>query len=214
MAVPEILLPSNLMSLSRVFMIPAVWYFMARPGETASWICVGIMILAAVTDGLDGYIARKMGTVSRLGIALDPIADKIFAGALVLLLITYRDFPIWLAGVIIGRDLLILAVGAALLRGRKISLPSNLTGKYAFTAIAMLIGSYVKHYEFGIMMSTAVMLPLLALSVIGYARVALTIRAGGTPQPFADRPIYKWLRTAFGWSFGLIYFGLLAWELW
>jgi CDP-diacylglycerol--glycerol-3-phosphate 3-phosphatidyltransferase len=185
----------NLVSLSRIAMIPLVGWFLSRDDATSVIVCALLIILAGISDGLDGYLARRMGKVSRLGIALDPIADKVFAGALVILLVIYRDLPLWLAVAIVGRDLLIVSIGGLLMRGRDISLPSNLSGKYAFASIAMLIGCYVIRFDYGITLFTWTTLVLLIASTIVYARVMVIVRRGGSPPAFADRPLYRTLRT-------------------
>lgn len=181
----------NLLSLSRVAMTPFVGYFLAQGDNRSTVICAGFLILAAVSDGLDGYLARRMGQVSSLGIALDPIADKIFAGVLVVLLIAYREFPVWLAAAIIGRDLIILAAGSLLLKGRKVVIPSNITGKYTFTAIAVLIGSYVIRFPFGIWLMILFTILLLIISTLIYARVFIYVRKGQAAPVFPDKPLYK-----------------------
>ncbi len=206
---PEILRLPNLVSLSRIAMIPVLWYFVARPGDTAMLWAAVVMIAAGASDGLDGWLARRMNAVSPLGIALDPIADKVFAGALVILLIIYRDFPLWLAGVIVGRDLLILAAGLILLRGRDITLPSNLTGKYAFTAIAVLLGSYVIRFPFGIELCTWLTLALVLASTINYGRVFLRVRDGQPPPRFSDRPAFRRTRLSLTVVLALIYLAML-----
>ncbi len=184
----------NLVSLSRVVLTPFVGYFLARGDNQSTLICVVLLLIAGITDGLDGYLARRLNQVSKLGIALDPVADKVFAGVLVVLLILYRDFPIWLAVAIIGRDLLILIAGSILLRGQKLVIPSNITGKYAFGVMAFLLGSYVIRFEFGIILTTWVTVALLILSTIIYARVFLRA-SRGRPQPdFVDKLLYKVLR--------------------
>ena len=185
----------NLVSLSRIAMVPLVGWFLSRDDPTSVIVCALLIILAGISDGLDGYLARRLGKVSRLGIALDPIADKIFAGALVILLVIYRDLPIWLAVAIVGRDLLIVMIGGLMMRGRDINLPSNLTGKYAFASIAMLIGCYVIRFDYGIILYTWTTLILLIASTIGYTRVMVIVRRGGPPPVFADRPLYRTLRT-------------------
>jgi len=186
----------NLISLSRVAMTPFVGYFLAQGDDQSTMICAGFLILAAVSDGLDGYMARRMGQVSSLGIALDPIADKIFAGVLVILLIVYREFPVWLAAAIIGRDLIILVAGSLLLKGRKVVIPSNITGKYTFSAIAVLIGSYVIRFPFGIWLMTLFTILFLITSTIIYARVFVHVRRGDSAPVFADKPLYKIMRVA------------------
>jgi CDP-diacylglycerol--glycerol-3-phosphate 3-phosphatidyltransferase len=202
----QLLTIPNLLSLSRVALTPVVAYALSRNDNTGIYLCVAVFVVAAVTDGLDGYLARRLNQVTPVGIALDPIADKVFAGAIGLFLLIYREFPLWLAAIIIGRDLIILAAGSILLRGRTVSLPSNLTGKYAFAAIAVLLGSYIIRFPFGIELLTWITLPLIALSLLNYARVFACIRYGKKPPMFADKAVYKWTR-------GLVTWSLSAWYL-
>jgi CDP-diacylglycerol--glycerol-3-phosphate 3-phosphatidyltransferase/cardiolipin synthase len=86
-----------------IFYLPFSWHYLAA--------CV-IFILAAITDGLDGYYARKLGQTSALGAFLDPVADKLMIAVVLVLLV--EDQPsIWLAlpaAVIIGREITISAL--------------------------------------------------------------------------------------------------------
>ena len=184
----------NFFSISRVLLTPLVALALAEGSRRGTIVCVVLFVIAAVTDWLDGFVARKMNAVTPLGIALDPIADKIFAGVVVLLLIPYRDLPVWMASVILGRDVVILAAGALLLRGRTLTLPSNLTGKYTFAAIAVLLASYVVQFEFGIIHFTWLTVAFSALSLINYARTFLAVRAGQPVPVFTDRPFLRLLR--------------------
>ncbi len=190
----ELISLPNLISLSRVVIIPPLAWFISRDDLSSLLISGGLVILAGLSDGLDGYLARRMNKISRLGIVLDPIADKLFAAALVIILIIYRDFTIWLAAVIIGRDLLIMTAGALLMRGRDIALPSNLTGKYAFSAVAFLLGAYVIRFEFGIELFTRLSVILLTASAFNYAVVMIRVARGKQPKRFHDRPVYFWTR--------------------
>ena len=77
----------NILTLSRIFAIPLLAYFLWWPGWEAGYlIAFGLYCLMGVTDYFDGYLARTSGTVSKLGIFLDPIADKIMVGAVILVL--------------------------------------------------------------------------------------------------------------------------------
>ncbi len=203
----------NLVSLSRVVLTPFVGYFLAQGDGRSTLICAVILVVAGITDGLDGYLARRMGKVSQLGIALDPVADKIFAGVLVVLLILYRGFPVWLATAIIGRDVLIMLAGLLLLRGRKLVLPSNITGKYAFGVMAFLLGSYVIRFEFGIVLTTYATLILLVLSTLVYARVFVRVRKGLKAPVFEDKPVYKFLRIGGSVALLALFFYKLATSL-
>ena len=205
----ELFLASNLLSLSRILLTPFVAYGLSREDTTGTILTVVLFLIAAVTDFLDGFVARRLNQVTRLGVSLDPIADKIFAATVIILLIVYRDFPIWLAGVIVGRDLLILLAGMILLRGRDVTLPSNITGKYAFGSIALLLGAYVIRFSFGIELFTWVTLILIALSTVNYARVFVKVRAGEPVPQFDDRPMWKILRVAVS----VVIAGIFCWRL-
>ena len=77
----------NILTLSRIFAIPLLAYFLWWPGWEAGYlIAFGLYCLMGITDYFDGYLARTSGTVSKLGIFLDPIADKIMVGAVILVL--------------------------------------------------------------------------------------------------------------------------------
>ena len=77
----------NILTLSRIFAIPLLAYFLWWPGWAAGYLLAfGLYCLMGITDYFDGYLARTSGTVSKLGIFLDPIADKIMVAAVILVL--------------------------------------------------------------------------------------------------------------------------------
>ncbi len=185
----------NLFSLSRVALAPFVCYLLWRPENWATGAAIGLVILAAITDGLDGYLARRMKQVTPIGIALDPVADKLFAALLVVGLIFFRDFPWWLAALVIGRDLLILIGGALLIRARRnLTLPSNLTGKWAFASLVVLLGAHMIRFDFSISLMTPIVTVLWIASLVVYARNFLRLWHGETVTPFKDRASLKLAR--------------------
>jgi CDP-diacylglycerol--glycerol-3-phosphate 3-phosphatidyltransferase len=190
----ELFLLSNLFSLFRLAVIPVLWHFLSKPDQTSSYIALFILILAGVTDWLDGYLARKLNQISKMGMVLDPLADKILAGALVIMLIFTRQFPIWLAALIVGRDLLILGASSALLRGKNLIVPSNITGKYAFFFIMVLLACSVIKFEFGFYLSTYIAVALILLSMIMYAKVFGKVKKEEPLAPFRDKPGYRIVR--------------------
>ena len=201
----NLILPPNLISLYRVFILPVIGYYLAQPGNQAMLIAVILMFSAGISDAFDGYVARKMNMVSDFGIAFDPICDKIFAAVIVILMIFYREFPLWLVGVIIGRDILILIAGSILLKDRKIVIPSNLTGKYAFASIALLLGSYSIRFEFGVTSMTFFSVLFTILSLIVYYRVFQAVKNGKEPPKFQDKPLYSYSRLIFNSLFLIVF---------
>ncbi len=79
------------------------------PNGTQEILASGLFILASITDGLDGYLARKRGQITTMGMLLDPLADKIMVTAALIALVAYNPqvVKVWIAVVIIGREFLI-----------------------------------------------------------------------------------------------------------
>lgn len=202
----------NLLSLSRILLLWPAAYFITRNDPEGTLWCVAIIVIAGLTDGLDGYLARRLNQVDRLGIALDPIADKIFVGGLVIMAIFYREFPVWLAAIVIGRDLLIMIVGGLLIRGTQINLSSNITGKFTFGALIALLFSHIIRYQFGIITLTIASLILLTASTILYARVMIKIKQGRPLKPYDDPVWLRWSRVIGSWIYVGIYFGLWLYQ--
>ena len=84
----------NLLTLSRIVAVPLLVWFLWWPDWEAGYgIAFVLYCLMGITDYFDGYLARSSGAVSRLGIFLDPIADKIMVAAVILILVGTRDIP-------------------------------------------------------------------------------------------------------------------------
>lgn len=81
-----------------------------QTGTTAlilRWSAYILAILAGITDLLDGYLARKWNQVTDFGALMDPLADKIFVAATMLVVVEYRLMPAWIAVVVISREFLV-----------------------------------------------------------------------------------------------------------
>ncbi len=204
--IPEVLWLPNLLSLSRIAITPFIGYYLWRGDNQATLISIILLVVAGITDLIDGYIARRSNQVSHLGMILDPLADKILAATLVVLLIFFRDFPIWLAGVIVARDLVIAAAGMILLRGSYVVIPSNQTGKHAFAAIAFLLASYIMRFDFGAMLMTYVAVILIAASTVLYTREYVFVRRGMPRRSHVDRPVHKIIRAIITVAILAVYF--------
>lgn len=106
----------NQLTLLRIFLIPVLVVAFYYPSQWANEVATVIFILAAITDWLDGYLARRMGIVSRLGAFLDPVADKLMVATALVLIVDMNPSPysgIWIAvpaAIIIGREIAISAL--------------------------------------------------------------------------------------------------------
>ena len=102
----------NSLTLLRIAMIPIFVVVFYLPLRGSHLFACLVFALAALTDLLDGYLARRLGQTSRLGAFLDPVADKLMV-AIVLVLLVQRDPTPWLAlpaAVIIGREITVTAL--------------------------------------------------------------------------------------------------------
>ena len=190
----DIRLWPNLVSLSRVLITPLVGYYLARDDQTSIIICASLLIVAAITDGLDGYLARRLNMRSGLGLILDPLADKLFAAVLLVELVLFRGLPVWLAALIVGRDILIGIGGILVMRRRKLSPASNIIGQYTFFSIVLLLGFYVIRFRFGIWLISVVTVLLIAVSLASYGFRFVRLLKGHQLETGVDRPLYKILR--------------------
>jgi CDP-diacylglycerol---glycerol-3-phosphate 3-phosphatidyltransferase len=105
----------NSITMSRILMIPLLlWILSAHfPWQgavgTQEILASVLFVLASITDGLDGYLARKRGQITTMGMLLDPLADKIMVTAALIALVAYNPqvVKVWIVVVIIGREFLI-----------------------------------------------------------------------------------------------------------
>jgi len=81
----------NILTLSRIFAVPILVFLLWHPQWFDYALAFGLYVLMGVTDYFDGYVARARGTVSKLGVFLDPIADKIMIAAVIVMLVAMKD---------------------------------------------------------------------------------------------------------------------------
>lgn len=109
----------NYITLTRIASIPLlIWIlsssrFSSEHGEK-ELLASTVFILASITDGIDGYLARKRGQITTMGMLLDPLADKLLIAAAIITLVQFNPamVPAWMAVVIIGREFLVSGLRA------------------------------------------------------------------------------------------------------
>ena len=118
----------NLVTLIRVFIIPG---FIMASFYSNFKLAFALFLIAALSDALDGFLARKLNQVTQVGIILDPIADKALIDSAFFLLSYYdRVIPVWLTIIVLSRDVLLLFGGWLLSAFGKLDrIKPNLLGK-------------------------------------------------------------------------------------
>ena len=153
---------ANRITLARIFLVPIIMFFLlARidfdPIEFENFsitynqiVAALIFIIAASTDGLDGYIARKNKLVTNLGKLLDPLADKLLVAAVLISLVEMDKLDAWIAIVIISREFAVTGLRqVALLEGKVLA--ASRWGKWKTgVQITMIIALLLNNFPFAL----------------------------------------------------------------
>lgn len=184
---------ANLVTVLRIALVPFfAWALLADGGHTTTGrlVATALFVVAAATDRLDGWLARRSGQVTDLGKMLDPIADKVLIGTALILLSWLGDLPWWVTVVILVRELGITAMRFFLLR--YVVLPASRGGKLKTVLQSVAIGLYLLPLDAlpEVVSVVAVILMAAALVVtvvtgLDYARTGLRIRRTAGEPPAA-----------------------------
>jgi cardiolipin synthase len=130
---------ANLVTGSRIVLAVPAYYFALRPSGLP-WLAL-VVAVAGLSDLVDGTIARRFDRPTKLGAALDPVADGCFYGAVALGLAAGGVYPAWLAAVVVARYTLPAVVGGILILLRKLpNLRHTFFGQLSTALIAVLLG--------------------------------------------------------------------------
>lgn len=164
----------NLLTLSRILLIPVfVMLFLTPTPERSLWAAL-VFVVAAVTDLLDGYLARRRSQITKLGRLLDPIADKLLVLSGLALLVEFQQVAAWVAIVIIGREVVVTGI-RAIAAAQGVVIEAERLGKYKMVfqviAIALLIvaNAAIPGLEFVQPLGMALLYVALVLGVISGA---------------------------------------------
>ncbi len=131
---------ANILTLTRLALLPVIILLFYMPGAWAAWACLGLYIIGAATDFLDGWVARKFDQITEFGKFMDPISDKIFVATMLIMLVAVdRISGIFVVAVIIilAREFLVAGL-REYLGPKNIKLPVTNLAKWK-TAIQMIV---------------------------------------------------------------------------
>ncbi len=132
---------ANLLTLLRLFLIPPFIYCFQADMMAPALI---IFLVAALTDNLDGRIARKQGVTS-FGTFMDPLADKLLIGAALICLALFKHvegglIPIWMVVIILGREVLVTVLRVVFIAKYGKVVSASQWGKYKMTSQLIVVG--------------------------------------------------------------------------
>ena len=124
----------NILTVIRLFMVPLFWwaYF-----ENPIWGGI-VFILACVTDVVDGFLARKLDAITKFGMLVDPLADKMMQISAVVCLFISGIFPQWIVTVLVMKEL-IMIINASFLFKKDIVIPANKVDKGATVLLSVMV---------------------------------------------------------------------------
>jgi len=148
----EIVNVPNSLTLLRIFLVPFLVVVLLTKFDGKEYIGLAIFLVAALTDFLDGYIARRFHKVTRVGMLLDPIADKLLISAALISLVELKLAPAWMIVIIIGREFAVSGL-RSIAAQQGVSIAASPLGKGKMisqvVAIALLIlGDKLSEFKF------------------------------------------------------------------
>ena len=196
---PEFVRPmttANKVTICRILLVPffiiAVIYYVKTGVEFYRWLAIGCFAVAAISDGIDGFIARHYNQWSELGTILDPLADKLLLVSGIVLLSLRNEphlagIPVWLTVTVLSRDVLLL-LGFALIHfvagGLKIK--PHFIGKAAtvlqMAAVLWTLFKFDARWQYGICIGAAVLTGLSGLLYTFYGMRLLAKHPSSSPK--------------------------------
>jgi len=167
---------SNLLSLIRLLSAFPLWFlFDSLENINTRYTILGFAFLGIATDYLDGYLARKYNQVTEFGKILDPIADKVIVGVVVIKFFILKEIPDYFFYMVIGRDILIFLGGIFLTTKIGKVLPSNMIGKITVTVLSLLLILIILQTDKSSLIFQSVYFVTLTLIVVSF--IVYLIRA-------------------------------------
>jgi len=138
----------NLITLGRVILVPLVFWLLVTGQTQAAFFA---FIVAGISDGVDGYLAKTFGWTTELGAYLDPLADKLLIVCIFLALGVGGDLPLWLVIAVVSRDILIvIAIILSWLLGNPVRIRPLAVSKANTLAQIILAGTVLADEGFGL----------------------------------------------------------------
>ena len=162
----------NILTMVRIAMVPVLMLLLYFPSRYVCLAAMLVFIAASLTDMADGYLARRYGSVTNLGKFLDPLADKLLIGAVLIMLVELNWAPGWVAILIISREMAVTGL-RAIAADNGMVIAADSLGKVKTIVQIVALCPLILHYPwFGLD-------PQPLGMVVLYAALMLTLFSGG-----------------------------------
>jgi CDP-diacylglycerol--glycerol-3-phosphate 3-phosphatidyltransferase len=183
----------NALTLLRIFLVPVlVVVLLTRTRHGGLLLGAAIFGIGVLTDYLDGYFARRRNQVTRLGILLDPLADKLLTAAAFLSLVELDAVPAWMVMIILGREFVVTGL-RNVAAGRGVLIPASPLGKGKMVAQVVAIFLLLFSLDYPVLKLPALVVLWIVVALAGVSGVDYfrrfwkeTVRAG--QRPAMDSP--------------------------
>jgi CDP-diacylglycerol--glycerol-3-phosphate 3-phosphatidyltransferase len=176
-APPPMLNLPNILSICRILLVPPLVVVLLTKFEDKEWWGLGLFLLAALMDFLDGYLARRRKQVTRLGTLLDPAADKILMSAAFISLVELGLAPAWIIVVIIAREFAISTL-RSFASSEGIVIPSGFSGKIKTVVQIIAVALLIIYNQLGEFRHLAPISLWVAMAVTVYSGIEYFVRFG------------------------------------
>ena len=162
---------ANRLTILRILMTPVITVLLLYRQTGAA---LALFLLAGVTDGLDGLVARWWGQKTELGMVLDPVADKLLLTSTLVTLTILKELPRWFTIIVVSRDVLLIGGSVILYMflGKIRSMPSWLgkftTGFQLLTALSAMLDNFFRNLTVAILPLTVITLAFTVASGLDY----------------------------------------------
>jgi CDP-diacylglycerol--glycerol-3-phosphate 3-phosphatidyltransferase len=165
----------NLLTLFRIVLVPLLVVVLLTKFPGKEFVGLGLFLLAAATDFLDGFIARRHAKVTRLGTLLDPAADKILTSAAFISLVELELAPAWMVAMIVAREFAVSTL-RSVLAADHVVVAATLSGKLKTISQIVAISALIVQHELGEFSRVAPILLWIALVTSVYSGIEYFVR--------------------------------------
>ncbi|MEX0831042.1 MAG: CDP-diacylglycerol--glycerol-3-phosphate 3-phosphatidyltransferase [Nitriliruptoraceae bacterium] len=133
----------NLLTFLRVALVPVILWLLTIDSQLAQWWAFGVFVVAALTDSIDGWVARRWQGVTAWGELADPVADKLLIIGAMLSLALVDTLAWWVVAVVTAREVAVTLMRVSLVKRRGLVLPASVWGKIKTVTQMIAVGAFL-----------------------------------------------------------------------